>query len=100
MLTMSIEHTIGPEFSFLSLYMNLNINNYSLASTQLATAEIYSDKTNDDVQRMIDKFCATLTREAPAAANLARGSDELKLHNEGGLPLPITSQTRKSYIDG
>ncbi|RYP11997.1 hypothetical protein DL765_007513 [Monosporascus sp. GIB2] len=95
------EHTESPGFSLLSLYMNLNINKYSLPTTQSTAAESCSDRTHGDIRRMIDKFCATLTTEATFAAKLARGTGmvESNLHNRDPWS-QTTAQTRKRYIDG
>ncbi|RYP49679.1 hypothetical protein DL768_004652 [Monosporascus sp. mg162] len=94
------EHTEGPGFSLLSLYMNLNINKYSLATTQSAAAESCGDRTHEAVRRMIDKFCATLATEATFAAKSARGTRmvESNLHNRDPWS-QTTAQTRKRYID-
>ncbi|RYP64727.1 hypothetical protein DL770_009139 [Monosporascus sp. CRB-9-2] len=94
------EHTESPGFSLLSLYVNMNINKYSLATTQSAAAESRGDRTHEDVRRMIDKFCATLAIEASFAAKWARGTGmvESNLHNRDSWS-QTTAQTRKRYID-
>lgn len=100
-LTMGIEHTESPVSSLFSLYTSLDMARYFLSDTRCAMAGSSSNKAHDYIQRMMDRFCAKLTREATSMEKSTRGIGSFdSCTYDRDFRLYFTPQMRKRYIDG